>query len=261
MNPVSRGIRNAFRNGIRTTSIVLILGLSIGLSLTMLVAQKAVDNKIKNVKSSIGNTITIAPAGFNPGSQANNALTTSQLDKVKSLTHISSLAETLSDRQSTTGSDTPTFGRFGGSADSSNQTTTSLSSPITLNAAGPGRFFAGGGTNSSDAGFTFSLPVSFVGTTNPNTVDGNTVRLTSGKAISGSSDTNTALVSGAMASKNSLTVGSTFTAYNTTLTVAGIFSTDNQGLRNTVVLSLPALQRLSGQSGVVTSAVAVVDSL
>src|ERR1700744_3408706 len=107
MNPVSRGIRNAFRNGVRTTSIVVILGLSIGLALTMLVAQKAVDTKIKSVKSSIGNTITVAPAGFNPGAEANNALTTAQLGKVKSLAHVSSVTETLTDRQSTTGSSTP----------------------------------------------------------------------------------------------------------------------------------------------------------
>src|ERR1700761_6824627 len=98
MNPVSRGIRNAFRNTVRTGSIVLILGLSIGLSLTMLVAQKAVDNKIKSVKSSIGNTITISPAGFNPGSSANNALTTTELDKVKAISHVASVTETLSDR-------------------------------------------------------------------------------------------------------------------------------------------------------------------
>ena len=103
MNPVSRGIRNAFRNGVRTGAIVVILGLSIGLSLTMLVAQRAVENKIKSVKSSIGNTITISPAGFDPGSSANNALTTAEIAKVKNLAHVSNVTETLTDRQSTTG--------------------------------------------------------------------------------------------------------------------------------------------------------------
>jgi putative ABC transport system permease protein len=246
---------------------VLILGLSIGLSLTMLVAQKAVENKIASVKSSIGNTITIAPAGFNPGSQTNNALTTDELAKVQSLTHVSSLDETLTDRQSTTGSDTSSFGRFGGdSTDSSNQTTTSLSSPTVLNANGPGRFFAGGagaggGTGNSDSGATFSLPVSFLGTTNPGSAENSSLTLKSGKAISGSADTNDALISGAMASKNNLSVGSTFTAYNATLTVAGIFSSSNQSAQNTVVVSLPALQRLSGQTGDVTSAVVTADSL
>jgi len=267
MNPVNRGIRNAFRNGVRTTSIVLILGLSIGLSLTMLVAQKAVDNKIKNVKSSIGNTITASPAGFSPGSQTNNALTTSDLAKVQSLAHVTSVTQTLTDRQSTTGSSTPSFGRFGAdTSDTSDQTTTSLSSPVTLNVGG-GRFRAGGASadGSTDAPASFSLPVSFLGTTDPSHVDGTAVTISKGTTISGSSDTNDALISEAMAEKNNLSVGSTFTAYNATLTVKGIFASsatnENQGANNTVILSLQALQRLSGQSDVVTSAVVTVDSL
>jgi len=261
MNPVSRGIRNAFRNGIRTASIILILGLSIGLSLTMLVAQKAVDNKIKSVKSSIGNTITIAPAGFNPGSSANNALTTSQLKKVQALAHVSSVEETLSDRLPTTGSSMPSFG---GRSSSESSSTTSLSSPTTLNfgsGSRGGHFFINGGAASGTAPTTFSLPVSFLGTTDPGTVDDATLTLKSGTVISGTSNTDTALISGKMASKNNLKVGSTFTAYDTKLTVAGIFSTSNQAAQGTVVLSLPALQRLSGQSGAVTSATATVDSL
>lgn len=262
MNPVSRGFRNAFRNGVRTGSIVLILGLSIGLALTMLIAQKAVDDKIKSVKSSIGNTITVSPAGFTPGSTTNNALTTTELAKVQSLAHVSSITETLTDRQSTTGSSSFSFGRMDDSSDSSSQTTTSLTSPVTF--SGGARFNAeGSGDASGSSAPTFSLPVSFLGTTTPTTVDGTTITLSSGTAITGSSDTNDALISKAMADKNNLKVGDTFTAYNATLTVAGIFtsSSDNQSTNNTVILSLPALQRLTGQNGVVTSAVVTVDSL
>ena len=261
MNPVSRGIRNAFRNGVRTTSIVAILGLSIGLSLTMLVAQRAVESKIKSVKSSIGNTVTISPAGFNPGSQANNSLSTSSLGKVQNLAHVSSLTETLSDRLPTTGSSTPSFGRFGNS--SGNGSTTSLNSPVTLNmngGMGGGRFFVSGGEDGS-LPTSFSLPVSFMGTNEPTQINGAAITITNGKAISGSSSTNEALISSQMASKNNLKVGSTFTAYNTTITVAGIFSSSNQAAQDTVVLALPALQSLSGQSGDVTSAVAKVNSL
>jgi putative ABC transport system permease protein len=260
MNPATRGLRNAFRNGVRTGSIILILGLSIGLSLTMLIAQKAVDNKIASVKSSIGNTITVSPAGFSPGASTNNALTTSQLDKVKSIANVTSVAETLTDRQSTTGSSTPSFGRPGDTSDTSSQTTTSLSSPVTLDSTAP-RFQS---SDSSTSGTTtFSLPVSFLGTTTPTKVNGSIVTVSTGSSISGSSDTNDALISQAMATKNNLSVGSTFTAYNATLTVTGIFTTTttNQGTNNTVIVSLPALQRLSGQSSVVTSAVITVNSL
>src|SRR5579884_575089 len=127
MNTLSRGMRNAFRNSVRTVSIAAILGLSLGLALAMAVARQAVDTKIASVKSSVGNTITIAPAGFNNFSTANNALTTSQLDKVKALPHVISLTENLTDRLTTTG----TVSGPGGEADNSN--TTNLTSPITLN--------------------------------------------------------------------------------------------------------------------------------
>lgn len=256
MNPVSRGVRNAFRNSVRTGSIVLILGLSIGLSLTMLVAQKAVEKKIESVKSSIGNTISVSPAGFNPGSSTNNALTTTQLDKLKTLPNVSSITETLSDRLPTTGSSSPTFGRFGDS--NSSGSTTSLTSPVTLSS---NRFMSGGDSGDTSSTPTFSLPISFLGTTTPTSVNGTTISLKSGTTIDGASDTNNVLISNTMASKNNLSVGSTFSAYNATLTVAGIFNTSTQGAEDTVVLSLPALQRLSGQSGTVTSATITVDSL
>ncbi len=262
MNPVARGVRNAFRNTVRTISIVIILGLSIGLSLTMLVANKAVGNKIAAVKSSIGNTITVAPAGFTPGSQTNNALTTTELDSVKSLSHVSSVTETLTDRESTTGA--TSFGGFrgpGGGGSSSSSTTTSLTSPVTL---GANRFNGGGESlNSTDPTSTFSLPISFLGTTDPSQLDGTAITIKSGTAISGTATTNDALISETMATKNNLKVGDTFTAYNATLTVAGIFttSTTNRSDENTVILSLVSLQRLSGQAGTITSAVVTVDSL
>jgi len=261
MNPITRGVRNAFRNTVRTGSIVAILGLSIGLALTMLVAQKAVDNKIKSVKSSIGTTVTIAPAGFNPGSSANNALTGTLLAKVKSLPHVASLSETLSDRLPTTGATMPSFGRFGGGSSSDSGSTTSLSSPVTLNTNGNGgsRFFVNGGDGTLPT--NFSLPVSFLGTTDPSTVDGSAITLSSGKTIDGTTAANNALISTQMASKNNLAVGNTFTAYGTTLTVSGIFTTSTQSAQGTVIVSLPTLQQLSGQSDVVTNAAATADSL
>lgn len=266
MNPVSRGIRNAFRNVVRTSSIVIILGLSIGLSLTMLVAQRAVENKIASVKSSIGNTIDIAPAGFTPGSQANNALTSSELSKVNNIAHVTNVTEILSDRLPTTGSAVASYGRFSSSSSAAGSTT-SLTSPITLNmngsggaGGGGGHFFISGGEGSGLPS-NFSLPVSYVGTNNPSQINGTILTIQSGKMISGSSTSNTALISSQMASKNNLKVGSTFTAYNTSLTVAGIFTTSDQAAQGTVVVPLASLQKLSGQSGDVTSAVATVDSL
>ncbi|MGA3150115.1 MAG: FtsX-like permease family protein [Candidatus Saccharimonadales bacterium] len=265
MNTFTRGVRNAFRNQVRTFSIVVILGLSIGLALAMLLAHQAVEQKITSVKSSVGNTITIAPAGFSAFSQANNALTTNSLSKVGSLAHVTKLTETLTDRLTTIGSAQPSFS-FGSNSTSSNSNNqTSLTSPVTLNSgssgsaggAGPRLFVSGGGSLPSN----FSPPITILGTNDPTAVEGNAITISSGKTISGSNDTNNALVSTNMASKNSLKVGSTFSAYGTNLTVAGIFKASTEGANNDIVVSLPTEQRLSGQSGDVTNAVATVDSL
>jgi len=211
MNVFSRGVRNAFRNPVRTLSILLILGLSIGLSLVMLIAHQAVGQKIKDVKSSVGNTITIQPAGFNPLSQANNALTTDNLNKVKSVSHVSSLTETLNDRLTTVGSEQPVGGGFSDSNARSTNNQTSLTSPITLNSNGNGGFSSGDGgarlfiSGGGSLPANFSPPIQIRGTNNP-TVLGNGAKATiqSGKVIDGSKDSDDSMVSAEMASSDAL---------------------------------------------------------
>ena len=260
MNVYSRGFRNAFRNVTRSISIIIILGLAIGLSLVMLIAHQAVSSKINSVNSSIGNTVTISPAGYSGFSTVNNSLTTTELSKVSSLDHVTAVNETLTDRLTTIGSSTPSFGQS--SSSSNNQT--SLTSPVVLNAnrpaggGGGGLFVSGGGSLPTN----FSLPVTIIGTNDPSTVNGTSLTISSGSAISGTADTDSAMVSTAMATKNNLKVGSTFTAYGDTLTIVGIYTgSSTSPLSGDVIVSLPAIQRLSGQTGDVTSAVATIDSL
>jgi putative ABC transport system permease protein len=109
-----------------------------------------------------------------------------------------------------------------------------------------------------------SQPVYFSGSTqpaNPVTIGASTLRIVSGHVISGTSPAADVMVSTAMARKNGLKVGSTFTAYGHTLTVAALFETGNQSADNTVVTSLPLLQRLTGNPGQVETAVVTVASL
>ena len=261
MNVISRGIRNAFRNTIRTASIVVILGISIGLSLTMLLARQAVQQKITDITSSVANTITISPAGFSGFSSVNNSLTTSELSKVSSLPHVTGVVESLTDRLTTIGSSTPSFG--GQSSSSTGQT--SLTSPVTINigsggagGGGGGHFFVSGGGSLPT---NFTPPVSIVGTNDTTSLNGSALTITSGTALDGTADANNAMISKSMASKNNLKVGSTFTAYGTTMTVTGIFTTSTEADAGTVVVSLPTEQRLSTQAGDITSAIATVDSI
>lgn len=266
MNVVTRGVRNAFRNKIRTFSIVIIVGLSVGLALTMLVARQAVTAKIDSVKSSVGNTVSISPAGARGFDGGGNALTEAQLATVAKLAHVTSVDESLSDRLTTTN--------------------TNLVSAVDAgslgqrNAQNNGSSFSGGGgggmpsapagdsaTGTADGSVTrtFTPPVTVVGTTSPTVLSssqgGGTFTLKNGKVFASSSSENVALLGSTLASKNNLKVGSTFTAYGQTITVAAIFDAGNTFANNQVIMPLKTVQTLSDQAGAVTSAVANVDSV
>ena len=232
MTAVGRGIRNAFRNAVRTISVVLILGLAIGLSFVMLIAHHSVTDKVATTLSSIGNTVTIGPSGFSAGGQLAKHLTTAEFAPIAHLHGVTSINETLT-----------------GTAEPRGKTQNATPSASAHTSLRPGNF---------------SPAVYFSGSTqpvNPVNIGASTLRIVSGHAISGTTSADVAMVSTAMARKNGLKVGSAFTAYGTTFTVAAIFDSDNQSADNTVVTSLPVLQRLTGDTGQVSTAVVTVASL
>lgn len=252
MGVITRGVRNAFRNGIRTFSIVFILGLSVGLALVMLIARQAVQSKIDSVKSSIGNTITVSPAGARGFEGGGNPLTTDQINQIKSVAHVSSVAETLQDRLAA-------------------GTDTSLQSAI--DAGTLGRRFnrgnsdgSGGSGRAGGGGGNFTPPVTLTGTSDvSNTAalaqGGGKAQITAGSSFDASKDADIALVGKSLASKNNLNVGSTFQAYGSTITVKGIYDAGNTFSNSGIVMPLGTVQRLSAQPGAITSAVVQADSI
>jgi len=259
MNVASRGIRNAFRNLIRSFSIIVILGLSIGLSLTMLIAHQAVSNKISSVKASVGNTVTISPAGARGFEGGGNALTETEIDKVASLSHVTAVSKSLSDRLTTSNTSLVSAVDAGNLGKRFSQN--SGQSFMPPSGAGDNSV-----SNSSGIGVvSFTPPVIVNGTTGPtdlsSTQGGGTFTLKSGKVFANNSTDNVALVGSTLATKNNLKVGSTFTAYGTTITVAGIFDAGNTFSNNQVIMPLATVQKLSSQTGDLTSATLTVDSI
>ncbi|MGD8374363.1 MAG: FtsX-like permease family protein [Candidatus Woesebacteria bacterium] len=259
MNVITRGIRNVFRNGIRTFSIIVILGISVGLAISMLVARQAVQSKIESVKSSIGNTITISPAGTRGFEGGGEPLTNAQLDKVSSLVNVSSVVRILSDRLTTSNTSLVSAVEAGSLGKRQAQ-----NSGIEMSPPSGGGQFGGSSSSSSEGERSFTPPVTVTGTSDPSSsvsFSGSAVSISSGTVFDSASASNVAILGAGIAEKNSLSVGSTFTAYDQEVTVVAIYDAGNDFSNNGVVMPIATLQKLSDQSGSITSATVVVDSI
>lgn len=261
MNSITRGIRNAFRNTTRTGAIVLILGLSIGLVIAMLAARQAVNNKIETVKSSVGNTISVSPAGARGLEGGGTALTNDELTKVAQIAHVSGVTKTLNDRLTTDDTTNLQSGIEAGALGERRAGQTGVEFQVPPS---EGNQSGSSSSSSSSTTRTFTMPITVTGVSDvsaASTFGGTTVTWKSGKVFDASGDTNVAVVGTKIASKNSLSVDSTFTAYGETITVVGIYDAGNDFANNGVFFQLAALQRLSSQSGAITSTTVTVDSL
>lgn len=257
MNVVSRGVKNALRSPIRSGAIVLMLAISIGLVLAMLVARSSVEAKISDVKATSGTEVTISPAGVNGFAGGGNPLTSAEVAQIAATPHIASSMSSLSDQLGTTDTNLTSslqLGTFG----ARQQRFESASSSTTTGESG-----SSGASGVSNTTRPAPAPrISVTGTTNPNSVstNGGNLTISSGVTIDGSSSSDVALVGSDLATKNSLAVGSTFTAYGQTITVSGIFTSGNTFLDSGIIMPLATVQTLTNQAGAVSSVKATVDS-
>lgn len=254
MNVVTRGIRGAIRSPLRAGAIVVMLAISIGLIIAMLSAKAGVESKITDVKANAATGITIRPAGINGFAGGGDPLTADQVTTITKTAHVASIASTLTDQLGTDDTNlTPSLelGSFGRRQQRFESSGGSAAMPAMPEGA------AGDTTRQAPTPRT-----TVTGTTDPNSVatNGGSLTLTSGATIDGNSSDNVALVGKSLATKNNLSVGSTFTAYGKTFTVKGIFSTDNVFQDSGAIVPLKTLQTLTDQAGAVTTVTAKVDS-
>ncbi len=254
MNVVTRGVKNAVRSPLKSGAIVLMFAISIALILSMLVARGSVLAKINDVKANAGTAITIRPAGVMGDQGGGDPLTAAQIATIKSTTNVSSVTSSLTDQMTTTDTNLTsslTLGSFG--ARQQRSTSTTQASTDTT------------GADTTATATTRPAPtprISVTGTTDANSVSttGGTLTISSGAAIDGNSSDNIALVGATLATKNNLTVGSTFTAYGQTITVKGIYTTGNAFQDSGIIMPLATVQTLTDQAGAVSSVSAKVNS-
>lgn len=244
MNVLSRGVKNTLRSPLRSGAIVLMFAISIALIMSMLVARSSVLTKINEVKATAGTQVTIRPAGFMGNMGGGEPLTADQLAAIESNEHVKSTIMSLTDQLS--------------------KDKTSLTSSIEMGSLGVHfQQNVGGAAPSTTEGAAMEGPgINLTGTTDANSTstDGGTLNITQGKTIDGTSNKKEALIGSALAKKNNLKVGDTFTAYGETITVVGIFETGNTFQDDGIIMPLTTLQTISDRKDVVSSVTATVDS-
>lgn len=261
MGVIVRGFKNALRNNIRALSIVFILAVSIGMSLVMLMSLKTVDGKIDSVKSSIGNTIVVSPAGVRGFEGGGELLTVQNSETIKNLANIKSVALTLSDRlmnENSTSSGMP-----GQSSTTSSKT--SLNSAIEAGSFGnrQRRFSDNQSGVDSESRTPPSMPitVSGVNVLSSAALSISQFDVTSGEKIDPTSTDNVAMLGKDLATKNNLTVGSTFKAYDKDIKVIGIFDSGSTFTNGGIVMPLKTVQNLSGQTDQINSIIVETNSI
>lgn len=235
----------------RSIGVVVILAVAIALSISMLIARDAVTSKINTVRASTGNTITVSPKGFFGFQGGGTPLTAKEVDGLLNLKNVTAVQESLSEQlkasQTSLVSPTP-VGQLGQQFGSSSSSSSS-------------------GSSNTNGATTFSIPIRVIGTNSPGTAvvgganGGGTEKLTSGKAFSPTSKSDVAIIGSTLATKNKLKVGSTFTAWNTKITVVGVFSAGSTFTDSNVLMPIATVQKLASASGQVTSATVVVNSI
>lgn len=247
MNVLSRGVKNTLRSPLRSGAIVLMFAISIALVMSMLVARSSVLSKINEVKATAGTAMTIRPAGVMGSMGGGDPLSAEQLESIASTEHVSSTTQTLTDQLSSDDTDLESaleLGSFGRRMQANTNSTVD---------------------GSDDSSTMMSMPAPSITITGTNDIssssaDGGELNIITGETIDATSDETVALVGTTLAEKNSLEVGDTFTAYGTTITVGGIYQTDNVFQDSGVVLPLKTLQAITDQPDVVSIVVANIDS-
>lgn len=279
MNVLARSVGNAFRNTIRTTAVVAVLAVAIGLALAMLVANQAVGAKVQELNASVGTVLTVNPAGGQGFDGGGEPLTEAEAKTAAAVPHVQSVVSTKALRlrtESSTSSGTQEPG-FGGPGGQSTAVTTSLQPAIDAGTLGRrnnsgstegsgGGGTGGGGTGGSGAGGTqnrtFQLPITATGIGAEVDSAGKALNITAGAGLGDYTKASTkALVGTTLATKNGLKPGSVFTIDGKNYTVAGLFDAGTEFGNNAVYLTLPQAQALAGTTGEVSSMIVTVDSM
>lgn len=239
MGVVRRSIRNLIRNPLRTSGIVAILAVSIGLALIMVTVYVATENQLGSIGQQIGTEITVRPAGRFGMMGGGEPLVQEDVGKLSDIPHVVSVQGSVQTQY----------------------TGDSLESAVEQGEpGGQGGSPAGG---SSPNGFRMGIMVMGfdTATENPTLMGDAKMSIAEGRYFTtDENDADVMVVGQALADKNSLAIGSTVDIEDTPVTVIGIYDSGQVFGNNMIVMPIETAERLFDIEGV-TSVTVVADDV
>jgi len=238
MSMVWRSLRNLFRSPLRTTLMVALLAVSIGLALIMFTVHGATANQLGSIGTEIGTDITIRSAGSYGPMGGGEPLAQEDVDKLSDIDHVDSVQGSVQTQ-------------YSGS---------SLKSAVDAGTLG-GRF--GGGFGGGSPSGSFTMPITVMGfsaaTEDPTLMGGSTMEIVEGSYFT-SDDADVMVVGQDLADKNSLSVGDTVNIEGTQVEVIGIYDSGTTFGNNMLIMPVGTVESLFDIDGV-TEVTVVVDNV
>lgn len=262
MSVLARSVGNAFRNKIRTTAVVAVLAVAIGLALAMLVANQAVTAKVTELNASVGTTLTVNPAGGQGFEGGGEPLTVQQATTAAAVPNVTQVVGTKALRLRNATEAAAQGGGSGGGFGGQAATTMTTSLTPAVDAGTLGNRNQETGTTGTQPARAFSLPITATGIGAEVDSTGKALDITEGSGLGDyTAASKNALLGTTLAEKNNLKVGSTFTVNDQTFTVAGLFDAGTAFGNNAVYLTLPEAQTLAALPGELSTMIVTVNSM
>lgn len=276
MSVLARSVGNAFRNKVRTAAVVAVLAVAIGLALAMLVANQAVTGKVAELNASVGTVLTVNPAGGQGFEGGGEPLTSAQAATAAAVPNVSSVVGTKALRLRNAAdmaaeAASGRTGQGGPGGQSATSVTTSLTAAVDAGTLGNRNEASTGASGSSTSGSTgstaqaapaFSPPITATGIGAEMDSTGKALQLTQGTGLGNYTAASTgALLGTTLATKNGLSVGSTFTIGDKTFTVQGMFDAGTAFGNNALYVTLPTAQTLAALPDELSTMIVTVNSM
>ena len=238
MSMLLRSLKNLVRSPLRTTLMMVLLAVSIGLALIMATVHAATQQELGDIGGVIGTEITVRSAGSFGGMGGGEPLPQEDVDKLSDIEHVASVQASVQTRYTGDSLEAPDAGTIG-----------------TPPGDRQGRQPPSGGS------FTMGITVMGVdaATETPALMGASTFEIVEGSYIT-SDNADEMVIGQNLADTNSLSVGSTVDIEGTALTVVGIYDSGTVFANNMIVMPIETTERVFDLDGV-TSVTVLADDV